>query len=165
MLLCLVSFSCFCHLSISFCLQLFWRESDLDVYQWCNIHACKNLEFFSISDHKGITKNPRASVFYQQYCKHGGLWLVHTWLTVCYWLVMFAFYARHLIFSIIEHFCLDCSIVKTPIFVMRKWGEMIDQSSFMRKPLLKWRKNICIIPDSILQNGIIKTAIYKIKTI
>ena len=118
-----------------------------------------------------MTKNPRASGFYQKYCKHGGLWLVHTWLTVCYWLVMFAFYARHLIFSIIEHFCLDCSIVKTPIFVMWKWGDMLKEASFewmtkvffMRKPLLKWEKNICIKPDSILQSGIIKTAIYKMK--
>ena len=32
----------------------------------------------------------------------------------------------------------------------------------MRKPLLKW-KYICIKPDSILQSGIIKTAIYKMK--
>ena len=47
-----------------------------------------------------------------------------------HWLVMYAFYARLLIFSIIEHFCLDCTIVKTPIFVMTKWGEMSKEASF-----------------------------------
>ena len=118
-----------------------------------------------------MTKNPRASVFYQQYCKHRGLWLVHTWLTVCYWLVMYALYARLLIFFNYWTFLPgqlhfkdsnNCN-VEVGWNVERGLFWMNDQISFMRKPLLKWEKNICIKPDYILQSGIIKTAIYKMK--
>ena len=59
-------------------------------------------------------------------------------------------------------------------FAMRKRGEMLKEASFEwmtkvisaalnEEVIVKMKKNICIKPDSIMQSGIIKTAIYKME--
>ena len=46
--------------------------------------------------------------------------------------------------------------------LLNEWPKLFLQL-LMRKSLLKWKKNICIKPDSIMQSGIIKTAIYNME--